>query len=84
MTASPASLLSRTADVVAGSLCEPRAPWLTGFGICPGPRAPHLAASLRKGVVAEGLARLGADDVPVLELAVSTAPAMVLEAAGER
>ena len=50
VTASPARVLSRAVEVVAGGLCEPRAPWLTGFGACPGPRAPYLAASLRKGV----------------------------------
>ncbi len=79
-----AGVLSRGASVVAGCRFKARAPWLTGLGVCPGPRAPYFAASLRKDVVAEGLPKLGADDVAVLELAVSPAQAMVLEAAGER
>ena len=56
----------------------------TGFAVCRGPRAPCLAASLRKGVLAEGLPRLGGHGALVLEVAVSAALAMVLEAAGER
>jgi hypothetical protein len=58
---------------MAHRLC--RLPKSTGAG---------LAASLRKGVFAEGLPRLEGHGVVVLERAVSAAQAIVLEAAGER
>jgi hypothetical protein len=58
--------------------------FVTGFAVCLSPRAPCLAASLRKEVLAEGLPPLKGRGALVLELAVSAARAMVLEAAGER
>jgi hypothetical protein len=56
----------------------------TGFAVCQSPRAPCLAASLRKEIFAEGLRRLGGRGGLVFELAVSAVMVMALEAAGER
>ena len=67
-----------------GVLASHRRRAFTGFAVCRSPRAPCLAASLRKEVFAEGLPPLKGRGALVLELAVSAARAMVLEAAGER
>jgi hypothetical protein len=67
-----------------GVLASHGRPFVTGFAVCRGPRAPCLAASLRNGVFAEGLPPLKGRGALVLELAVSAARALVLEAAGER